>query len=318
MDALGRNRVESHLEWVCETGPGESVAGPMIEFRCSYCGRLVQIDESAVCQRVPCPACGRSLAVLGQKTGDLRSAGPPVRNDTPNDTEDWADKSNEEIAERLLTRRRNAENPNARALRMLLSSLLPYCDDLTLFTVSLALLVLASIDGAMRQDLPAVFQALGGYGAPLLSLFLVFGMACSLVGIFVKRKKPEFMKWAMFVFAMYVTAGTGLFAGWLMLGRSPVWLMVFPAWNILNGLVLLVLFHARAVDTECIVDEEVTLGRVVIPVFAVFMLLTTCRYLLGLHWATSCSIVVAYTMNLHSRIFTFLRAKGAGDGSYSR
>jgi DNA-directed RNA polymerase subunit RPC12/RpoP len=282
----------------------------MIEFRCSYCGRLVRAEESAAYQRVRCPACGRSVPARGQKPGDPRHTGRPLRNDTPDDAKDWAGKSNEEIAEQLLARPHTSDDPNAWALKMLLSPLLPRCDDLTLFTVSLAFLLLVLTNGAMRRDLPAVFHTLGGYGAPVLSLFLVFGMTCSLVSVFLPRKKPRFVKWAMLVFATYVTAGTGIYAGWLMLGRSPVWLMVFPAWNILNGLVLLVLFRVRAIDTEYIVDEKATLGQMVIASLAVFILLTTCRYLFELHWATTCSIAVAYTMNLHNVLLSHSGFRG--------
>jgi DNA-directed RNA polymerase subunit RPC12/RpoP len=272
----------------------------MMEFRCFHCGRLVRAEESAGHQQVPCPTCGHPVPVGGRRPDNHWHAGPRVHNGTPTAAEDWASKSNEEIAEQLLARARNPENSNAWALKTLLSPLLPDCDDLTLFAVSLAFLLLVLIDATVRQDLPVVFHALGGYGAPLLSLFLVFGMACSFVSIFLKRKKPEFMRWAMPVFAMYVTAGTGLYAGWVMLGRSPVWLMVFPAWNILNGLALLVLLRVCVFDTECIVDEKATFGQIIIASLAVVVLLMVCRCLFRLHWAATCSIAVAYTMNLHN------------------
>ncbi len=243
-----------------------------------------------------------------------------IRSDPPPNATNWADKSNKEIAAQLLTRKRNPQDPNAWALKMLLSPLLPHCDGLTLFAVSLGVLLLVWTDSTMRQELPTIFQALGWYGAPLLLLFLLFGMACSLVSVFLRRKRPEFVKWAMLVFAMYITAGTGIYAGWLMLGRSPVWLVIFPAWNTLNGLTLLVLFRAHAVDTECILDEEATFGQIVVAAMAVFVLVTTCRYLFGLHWATAASVTVAYTMNLHHvlhrRIIPlFLATRNDGEGN---
>ena len=275
------------------------MAGSMIELRCLYCGGLVRAEDSGAYHQVPCPACGHSLPVRRPEPGDPGRGGSPMRNGSPNDTKDWTGKSNKEIAEQLLTRRRNPEDADAWALKMLLSPLLPQCDDLSLFAVSVAFLLLVLLDGTMRQDLLVAFHALGGTGAPLLFLLQAFGMVCSLVGVFVRRKKPPFVKWAMLVFAICVTGGTGVYAGWLMLGRTSIWLMIFPAWNILNGLALLMLFRARVVDTKCILDEKTMSGQVVIAVLAVFMLLTTCRYLFGLRWAPTLSIVVAYTMNLH-------------------
>lgn len=74
-----------------------------------------------------------------------------------------------------------------------------------------------------------------------LTLFAGFGMVCSLVNVFLQREKPHFEKRAMLWFAVLATGGTGLYAGWLMLDRTPGWLMIFPAWNILNGALLLLL-----------------------------------------------------------------------------
>jgi len=155
------------------------------------------------------------------------------------------------------------------------------------------------MDATLRGDLTAAFLAVHGDRPPLLSLFIAFGMACSLVGVFLRRKKSEFQRRAMLLFAAYVTAGTGIYAGWRMLDRSQIWLMVFPAWNILDGALLLLLLYARVVDTECITDEKATFGQVVVTLLAMPILLTTCRYLFVLHWSITFSIAVAYTMSLH-------------------
>jgi hypothetical protein len=153
----------------------------------------------------------------------------------------------------------------------------------------------------MRQDLPAIAHMLGVPGAPLLFLLLVFGMVCALAGI-VRKKKSVFEKRMMLLFAFYVTTGIGAYAGWRVLARGPIWLVAFPAWNILNGLVLLAYSRAPVGDTECILDEKATFGQIVVTALVVFLLLTACRYLFELHWAVTYSIAVAYTMNVHSII----------------
>jgi DNA-directed RNA polymerase subunit RPC12/RpoP len=267
----------------------------MIEFPCIYCGRPVRAEESATYQQVPCPACGHAVPVRRQKPAELPHEAPRVGSGA-----DWSGKSNEEIAEQLLSRTRDPEERAIRGVRKLLAPLLPQYDDLTLFTLSLAFLLLLWIDETSRQDLLAFLHARHADRTPVLFLFLGFGIACSLIGVFWRRKRSEFEKGAMLFFAVLVTAGTGIYAGWLMLGRSPGWLIVFPAWNILNGALLLLLTHARIIDTECIVDDKATFGQVVVTALAVPLLLTTCRYLFELHWATTFSIAAAYTLNLHN------------------
>ncbi len=269
----------------------------MVEFRCIYCGQAVQTEEPSAYQWARCPACGHSVPVYGRKPGDSQHGGPPAGRDTLGDAENWAAKSNEEVAAQLLAPAPTAKERKRQAEKMLLAPLLPRYDDLTLFTLSLAFLLL--IDETSRRDLTAALLTMHGDKAPLLFLLIAFGMVCALVGVFLHRKKSEFQRRAMLLFAAYVTAGTGIYAGWRMLDRSQIWLMVFPAWNILDGALLLLLVYARVVDTECITDKKTTFGQVVVTALAIPILLTSCRYLFDLHWATTFSIAVVYTMNLH-------------------
>lgn len=81
----------------------------------------------------------------------------------------------------------------------------------------------------------------------------------------------------MLLFAVLVTGGTGLYAGWLMLDRSRGWLIIFPVWNIVNGALLLVLARLRIIDTDCIVDEKATFGQVLLTAIVVPILLTSYR-----------------------------------------
>ncbi|MHC4302444.1 MAG: hypothetical protein ACYS7Y_34730 [Planctomycetota bacterium] len=185
---------------------------------------------------------------------------------------------------------------------MLLLPLLPRYDDLTLFALSLAFLLLVLISAELRQDLARAFSAELGTHYVLLLLLAVLGMVCSFVNVFLQRKRYEFEKQAMLAFAVLVTAGTGIYAGYLMLDRSQGWLMVFPAWNILDGGLLLLLARAGIVDTECITDEKATFKQVLITAIAVPILLTTCLFLFDLYWATTFSIATAYTMNLHKTL----------------
>ena len=185
-----------------------------------------------------------------------------------------------------------------RAAKMWLRPLLPQYDDLTLFALSLAFLLLGAIDAQMRRDLAALANH-PAEGLAVTLLCAAFGMVCALLNVFLQRRKSDFEKRAMLLFAVLVTAGTGLYAGWLTLSQSRGWLLIFPAWNLLNGGLLLVLRHAGVVDTDCIIEEAATFAQVLVTAVAVPILLTVCRYLFELHWAITFSIAVAYTMSLH-------------------
>ena len=282
----------------------------MIEFTCIYCGNSVQAEESTTYRRVKCPACGHSIAVRNRKIGSALRCSRDSSTDTPDADKDWEHMSDEQIAEKLLSRTLDTNESDKNAAKMLLSPLIPKYDDLRLFALSLAFLLLVLIDGQLRQDVIKAFTGELGPRVTVLFLFACFGMACSLVNIFLQREKSELEKRAMLLFAILVTGGTGIYTGWLMLNQSRGWLMIFPAWNIINGFLLLLLMRAGIIDTECIISRKAAFGQIVVTAVAIPILLTSCLYLLELHWAPTFSIVTVYTMNLHGALGHLLEPKG--------
>lgn len=280
----------------------------MIEFSCMYCGNNVWAEESTAYRRVKCPACGHSIAVHNRKIGSALSCATDSSTNAPD--KDWEDMSDEQIAEKLLSPTLSAGESDKYAAKMLLSPLLPQYDDLKLFSLSLAFVLLVLIDGELRQVVTKAFFAELGPRITVLFLFAGFGMVCSLVNIFLQRQKSEFEKRAMLLFAILVTGGTGIYTGWLMLGQSRGWLLIFPAWNILNGVLLLVLTRAGVIDTECIISKKAAFGQIVVTAVAIPILLTSCLYLFELHWAATFSITTVYTMNLHGALSRLLEPKG--------
>ncbi len=280
----------------------------MIEFPCIYCGKLIRAEESPILKHMECPACGHTIPVRQQKP----SSGLDSSTDAPNEGRNWTGMSDKDIAKQLLSRPLeplSKAEQNRQTAKRLLSPIIPQYDDLTLFALSLAFLLIAIVNAELRQDLTKAFsKGLGfGTGFKALLVFAGFGMVRSLVNIFIQRKKSDFEKWAMLLFAVLVTAGTGIYAGRLMLNRSQGWLMVFAAWNILNGGLLLVLTRVRIIDADCIIDKKATFGQVLVTAVAVPVLLITCLYLFDLHWAITFSIAIAYTMNLHNALRHFLK-----------
>ena len=274
----------------------------MIEFPCLYCGQVVRAEEGLAGKHVECSACGHSVRVRERKVGDALQSVAAADEHEKEEASHWAGRSDREIAEDLLPKAMTKEQRQDQTVKKAFSFLAPRYDDLTLFALSLSFLLLWLIDADLRRDLAKVF--LEGWSGDITIWLMValIGMALSLLNVFLQREKSDLEKSTMLVFAVVVTAGTGLYAGWIMLHQSKGWLLIFPAWNILNGGLLLLLFRLGIVDTDCIVDEPAGFAEVVITAFCVPVLLTVCHYWLELHWTITFSIAVAYTLSLHNGI----------------
>jgi len=274
----------------------------MIRFSCIYCGRKIRAQDGSAGQRAPCPACGHDLRVptaqkVAKKTAPAEAASP-----VSNNAKDWEGKSNKEIARLLLRKRPRAKQATARPqgdIRRAVSPLLPRYDDLTLFALSVMFLLLLAIDPKARTDLGRADIFLRDGRVVVLVGLAILGMLFSLFGIFFRSPKPIAVKWPMLVFAVLVTAGTGASAGYVTLKSARGWLMVFPAWNVLNAALLLLSFRAGLMGVDCIIDRAARFSQVVVTVIAICVLLAVCQCLFQLHWAITYSVCVGYTMSLH-------------------
>jgi DNA-directed RNA polymerase subunit RPC12/RpoP len=270
----------------------------MIEFSCIYCGQLIRTEEEPAGRHMECPGCGHSVTVRRRQPG--AALRPPHNADEQDQKEasSWEQKNDREIIETLLPKAMTRQQRQDQALKEAFSSLAPRYDDLTLFALGLSFALLWWINPGLRHELTMFFIAGWPGGISFWLLVAVIGMALSLLNVFLAREKSELARFSMLVFAVVVTAGTGLYAGWLMLQHSKGWLLVFPAWNLLNGGILLILFYLHIIGTECITDEQAGFADVVLTAVCVPVVLTVCQYYFELHWATTFSIAVAYTMSL--------------------
>ncbi len=80
-----------------------------------------------------------------------------------------------------------------------------------------------------------------------VGLFML-GMFLCLYHVFTQRQKTDIEKGIMLLFAITVNAATGIIAGFYMLKESPGWLLVFPAWNIINSILLIVMQYVKLFD----------------------------------------------------------------------
>ena len=119
----------------------------------------------------------------------------------------------------------------------------------------------------------------------------------------------------MLFFAVLTNAGTGIISGWYVLSSSSIrdWLIIFPLWSIINGVLLIVMLF-KIIDEECISDRKATLKEVVIGLIAVLIVFILCNYVLKLHWAVTLSICIIYTTSFNRGLQSvFPRLAGQND-----
>ena len=216
--------------------------------------------------------------------------------------------SNEQIANRLLVRTLAPEERIQLAAKRILTPLLPQYDDLTIFALSAAFLLLVLM---RHEDMAPLLQDPPGRGTPnadpvfffgfaSMTVLAGIGLATSLAGVFFKWEKPDWAKYLMLGFAVFATGGIAVLATLVVLGTNRSGLMlIFPLWNGANGVFLLLMFCGNIMDPDCIVDRRLHLSQVVVTLVSISLLLAICRYGLNLHWAITYSICVCYTMSLN-------------------
>ena len=106
----------------------------------------------------------------------------------------------------------------------------------------------------------------------------------------------------MLLFAVFVSAGTGIYAGIHMLRTSVGWLIIFPLWNIINGIILLAMLRLKMIGMDCISEHNATHAQVRLGLIATIIMFICCQYFFRLHWAITYSICIAYTTSLDKSV----------------
>jgi cation transport ATPase len=213
----------------------------------------------------------------------------------------FADKSNAEIARELLGAKPSRDSRH-RPERKKRSFLRPHYDEATLFSMSVTFVLLLLISRTMRTDLYKLVSRHFDARVVVLALLILAGIPFSIFHAFSKREKNLGEKAAMMLFAVFVSAGTGIYAGIHMLTTSTGWLIVFPMWNITYGALLLLMFRMRLIDTTCISDEDASRPQIILGLIAVLIIVICCQFWFRLHWAITFSICIAYTTSLDKAV----------------
>lgn len=179
----------------------------------------------------------------------------------------------------------------------------PRYDELSLFLMSTSFLLVFFLDPEL-QDIARKFLVteFDPKLFPFYALFVLFlsGVAFSLFHAFTNIRKTDAEKTAMLYFAVMVNGLSGFLAGAHLFQTAHGYIMVFPIWNVLNSLLLLLMYWVQLIDESAITDDNAAPREIVVSgtvVFAVFLL---CQFLFRLHWTMTFSVCVCYATNVNA------------------
>jgi len=266
----------------------------VIKFKCIYCGQRILASDDGAGKKGKCPKCAHLLTIPESTKG--RPAISFDKEPMPDRAEPrvpaWEKGSGfgPEDAEEELTG----------LFKESFGFLVPTYDKLSLFLMAVTLIVLCIANSRIRNHIETFFiQAIRAHAWPvIIPLALIIGVLClCCLPVFIRRDETVFEKRVMVAFAVLTNLVTGIIAAIYTLKNTVTtdWLLVFPIWNIINGMLLLFMVSLKVVDEECISDRDASASEVIIGLMAVLVIFIFCNYVFKLHWAITFSICIIYT-----------------------
>jgi len=280
----------------------------MIRFKCTICGHKIEVGDSDVAKRIECYNCSAPLVVPRPLSEAIRlKAQAQKRPPKPE----------------MLIRIQSSIAPDKRELVEVeeehdpkdASRLVDLCfSEGGLFGMSFSFIILYMIEPQMRSDIYTFFRRISAGNAVLASAAIVIllvpflaGLVLSVFHAFSGRPKSFAEKAWMLFFAVVVSVGTGLYAGWHILTSSTgIWLIVFALCNLAFSILVLIEFQAIMLgdrfDGSYISNWDTTLGQIAFASGVVLIILLFCQYVFDLHWALDYSICAVYVTSMDKAV----------------
>jgi hypothetical protein len=192
---------------------------------------------------------------------------------------------------------------------------IPQYDEIVLFAMSFTC-VLLLVTGALSVNYQKIALVPPQEYDPRIiaaSGIFIAGLALSLYHAVVLRPATQLQKSFMLFFAVIVNAFSGFMASGYELTGTSGWLIVFPILNMVNSVLLLIMWRARAFDESCIIDRHAQKGQVVLAAAIVLGLYYLCHVVYNLIWIQTFSICLVYSTNfikvIESWVFRLLPAR---------
>ena len=178
----------------------------------------------------------------------------------------------------------------------------PQYNEAGLFLMSSSFILLFFSNQELRDDLAPFFKDFieNFITAPLAGLTLLatlaLGLWFSIYHVFTDRPKTKAEMSAMLCFGIFVNFISGFAGGAYMFDDFQGVLVVFPVWNIINSLTLLISY--AIFKENCVVNDNASPAEVIIGLTVVVACYAVCNLVLKLHWAYTYSICVTYACNV--------------------
>jgi hypothetical protein len=260
----------------------------VIHFKCVYCGQRILANEDGRGKKGYCPTCRHVIYVPQAIESPLKlePITAPQVHISPSDKDS-------SVADGLSTA--TTADDMTDIFEEKLGFLIPNYDELSLFLMAVVFIALYFTDGKMQEDITRFLMRLDIWRRVIYVGLFMLGMFLCLYHVFTLRRKTDVEKGIMLLFAITVNAATGFIAGFYMLKDCPGWLLVFPAWNIINSALLIIMQYVNLFDESHISDRDATITQVILGLIAVLVIFFLCNNTFKLHWAITYSICIIYT-----------------------
>lgn len=197
----------------------------------------------------------------------------------------------------------------------------PRYDEVTLFVMSVAFVLLVLSDEALRAHSVAVASNVQTLRDMVVPGLFLGGLSLSLFHAFAERRKTGWERTSMLFFAIGLHFGSGLIAAEHLLEASSGrvhW--IFPVWNVLNWTILFLLWRFDVLEPDdSIAKNDASRIQVLIALGAAFGLVLVGQYVAHYHWTLTLSMTVAVASTVGHGIervgsFGVRRTAGRTDG----
>ncbi len=267
----------------------------MIRFKCVYCGQRILANEDGRGKKGYCPTCRHTIYVPQAFKADINippltlepltvphpkvqipedGKAPPVTVEFPSPDSDW---DMTDLYEEKL------------------GFFIPNYNELSLFLMAAIFAILYFTSSRLQDDLIAFTMRLDIWRRYIYVGLFMLAMFLCLYHVFTPRKKTDIEKAIMLLFAITINAATGFIAGFYMIKECQGWLLIFPAWNIINSILIIIMQYVNLFDENQISDRDATIPQVILGLIATLIIFYICNNVFKLHWAVTYSICIIYT-----------------------
>jgi hypothetical protein len=274
----------------------------MIKFKCIYCGQKILTPETSAGKTGLCPNCGH----------DVRVPWPPKKE--PAVSKDISELEKIGKAKADFLQAMNPPEDTADLIKEKAGWLIPVYDELSLFLTAITILLLYAVNTAMRVQIHGWLASNKYVCVYVIVAIFLSGLVLSIYNVFTTREKTDWEKWMMLIFAVTANAVSGIVAGVFVLKNSIVrdWLLVFPIWNIINSVLLVVMLRFKILDKDSISDRDASAAEVAIGLIAVILIFIFCNFVFTLHWAITFSICTIYATSFDKALQSVFPRISAG------